>query len=233
MTRCLDCGSPRTSDQCPNCGLTSAAAEVVFRRRLLRQMAIFLIGSLLFPYVSQVYPPLDVDAMLVFFGLVFFITLAVAVFLDRRAHARKDIEILRHLFTGLIPIPFILSAALFLNGRLDSSKNVTYHQTTVAGRYLMKGMVRGTRRLFVYSWRQGHKYERLAVDSDDFDRFHQDDRINVGVEPGAIGIPWFYGVYRAGQSNVKLPADTFLHSDKAKSAQPDSPVQNSNHPAPQ
>jgi len=233
MTRCLDCGSPRSSDQCPNCGLTSAAAEVVFRRRLLRQMAIFLVGSLLFPYVSQVYPPLDVDAMLVFFGLVFFITLAVAVFLDRRAHARKDIEILRHLFTGLIPIPFILSAALFLNGRLDSSKNVTYHQTTVEGRYLMKGMVRGTRRLFVYSWREGHKYERLAVDSDDFDRFHQGDRINVGVEPGAVGIPWFYGVYRVGQANVKLPAETFLHADKPKSAQPDAPAQHSDHPAPQ
>jgi len=46
-----------------------AAAELVFRRRLLLQMAIFLSGSLLFPYVSQIYAPLDLDAMLVFFGL--------------------------------------------------------------------------------------------------------------------------------------------------------------------
>ncbi len=60
----------------------------------------------------------------------------------------------------------------------------------------MRGIIRGTRRLFVYSWREGHRYERLAADSDDFDRFHDGDKIVVGVEPGALGIPWYYGVYR-------------------------------------
>ncbi len=196
MTRCLDCGSQRTADQCSVCGLTSAAAELVFRRRLLRQMAIFLVGSLLFPYLSQIYPPLDIDAMLVFFGLVFFVALALAIFLDRQARERKDIEMARHLFTGLLPIPFIFSVALFLNGRLDSPNNVKYHPSTVDSRYQMRGIIRGTRRLFVYSWREGHRYERLAVDSDDFDRFHDGDKIVVGVEPGALGIPWYYGVYR-------------------------------------
>src|SRR5271165_822216 len=103
MTRCLDCGAVRTSDECPVCGLTSAAAEFVFRRRLLLQMAIFLTGSLLFPYVSQIYAPLDLDAMLVFFGVVFFGALTLAILLDRRARARRDLQLLRHLFTGLIP----------------------------------------------------------------------------------------------------------------------------------
>jgi hypothetical protein len=196
--------------------LTSAAAEFVFRRRLIRQMAYFLFGSLLVPYLSQVYPPLDLDAMLIFFGLVFFVALTLAIFLDRQARARKDIEFLRHLFTGLIPIPFIISAALILNGRLDSPKDVEYHQTTVEGRYLMRGMVRGTRRLFVFSWREGHKIERLAVDSDDFDRFREGDKINVGVEPGALGIPWFYGVYRAGQTHVPLPAETHMDAGKPR-----------------
>jgi len=196
MTRCLDCGAERIADQCPVCGLTSAAAELVFRRRLLLQLAIFLIGSLLFPYVSQIYAPLDLDAMLVFFGLVFFVALTLAVFLERRAHARQEIEVLKHLFTGLIPIPFILLTALFLNGRLDSPENVTYHAAIVDSRYLMKGVVRGTRRLVVPSWRPGRRYERLAVDLDDFDRFRPGDKIVVGVEPGALGIPWFYGVYR-------------------------------------
>jgi len=196
MTRCLDCGAERDSDQCPSCGLTSAAAELVFRRRLLLQTAIFLAGSLLFPYVSQIYAPLDLDAMLVFFGLVFFVALTLAVFLERRAHARQEIEVLKHLFMGLIPIPFILVTALFLNGRLDSPKHVTYHPASVYGRYQMKGVVRGTRRLLVNSWREGHHVERLAVDSDDFDRFHDGDKVVVGVEPGALGIPWFYGVYR-------------------------------------
>jgi len=216
MTRCLDCGSPRTSDQCPVCGLTSAAAELVFRRRLLLQMAIFLAGSLLFPYLSQVYPPLDLDAMLVFFGLVFFLGLTLAVFLDRQARARKDIETLRHLFTGLIPIPFILSFALFLNGQLDTAKNIVYRETTVEGRYLMRGIVRGTRRIFVYSWRNDRRYERLAVDSDDYDRFEVGDRVNVAEEPGALGIPWFYGVYRAGHTRVLPPADTHIQADKPK-----------------
>jgi hypothetical protein len=201
MTRCLDCGSELSGAQCTVCGLTPAAAELVFRRRLLIQMAIFLTGSLLFPYVSQVYAPLDVDAMLVFFGVVFFAALTMAVFLDRRARARRDLQLLRHLFTGLLPVPFIFSLVLVLNGRLDSPKDVAYHDSVVEGRYQMKGVVRGTRRLFVDSWRPGRRYERLAVDSDDFDRFHEGDKIVVGVEPGALGIPWFYGVYRQGGPN--------------------------------
>jgi hypothetical protein len=87
MTRCLDCGSSRTADQCSVCGLTSAAAELVFHRRLMRQMALFLAGSLAFPYLSQLYPPLDLDEMLVFFGVVFFATLALAIYLERSARA--------------------------------------------------------------------------------------------------------------------------------------------------
>jgi len=227
MKRCLDCGSERTSDQCPSCGLTSAAAEVVFRKRLLWQMAIFLVGSLLFPTLSQIYPPLDLDAMLVFYGLVFFLALTLAIFLDRRAHARKEIELWKHLFTGLIPIPFILSFALFLNGRLDSPKNLEYHPATVEGRYFMRGVVRGTKRIFVYSWRSDRKYERLAVDSDDYDRFQAGDKVNVAVEPGALGIQWFYGVYRASSPEHPLPPpNARWEADKPKdNSQAESPAE--------
>ena len=56
--------------------------------------------------------------MLVFFGVVFFAALGLALFLENRARARKEIEALKHLFTGLIPIPFILSVGTFLNGGL-------------------------------------------------------------------------------------------------------------------
>ena len=52
-------------------------------------MTFFLAGSLLFPYITQIYPPLDLDLMLVFFGVLFFIALAIAVFLDRRARNRS------------------------------------------------------------------------------------------------------------------------------------------------
>src|SRR4029077_16584451 len=79
MTRCLDCGSERTTDQCPSCGLTTAAAELMFRHRLMRQTGIFLLGSLAFPYISQIYPPLDLDLILVFFGLIFFGALTLAI----------------------------------------------------------------------------------------------------------------------------------------------------------
>jgi hypothetical protein len=196
MTRCLDCGSLRTADQCPSCGLTSAAAEVMFRRKLYKRTAVFLAGSILFPYVSQWYPPLDLDLMLVLFGVLFFLALATAIVLDRRARKRQEIEVLKRVYTGFIPLPWILAAMLFLNGKLDSRKNVTYHPTTVDSRYNMPGIVRGTRRLFVHSWRDGQKIERLAVDLDDYDRFRAGDAVVVGVEPGALGIPWYYGVYR-------------------------------------
>lgn len=196
MTRCLDCGSERTADQCPACGLTSAAAEVMFRRRFLKRTAGFLAGSLLFPYVSQIYAPLDLDLMLVFYGVAFFIALAVAVVLDRRARNRQELEVLKRIYSGFVPLPWILATTLFLNGRLDSQKYVAYHPTTVDGRYNMPGVVRGTRRIFVRSWREGQKYERLAVNADDYDRFQPGDSVVVGVEPGALGIPWYYGVYR-------------------------------------
>jgi hypothetical protein len=196
MTRCLDCGAERIADQCPSCGLTSAAAEVMFRRRLLKRTAVFLAGSLAFPYVSQIYPPLDLDLMLVFFGLLFFIALTIAVVLDRRAQTRQEIEVLKRVYLGFIPLPWILAATLLANGALDSQKNVAYHATIVHSRYNMPGIVRGTRRLFVHSWRDGQKIERLAVNSDDYDRFRTGDSVAVGVKPGALGIPWYFGVYR-------------------------------------
>jgi hypothetical protein len=196
MTRCLDCGAPRTADQCSSCGLTSAAAELVFRRRLVSRTAIFLAGSLALPYVSQIYPPLDLDLMLVFFGMLFFLALGLAILLDRRARKHQEIEALKRVCWALIPLPLVLAAGLFANGKLDSPKNISYHPATVDSRYYMKGVVRGSRRLFVSSWRPGQLIERLAVDADDFERFHEGDPIVVGTEPGALGIPWYYGVYR-------------------------------------
>ena len=196
MTRCLDCGSERTTDQCPSCGLTSAAAEVLFRRRLVRRTTIFLLGSLLFPYVSLIFPPLDIDLMLIFFGLIFFGVLFLAVVLERRARNRQEIEILKRIYSGFIPLPWILAATLFVNGRLDGQKNIIYYPTMVEGRFNMKGIVHGSRRLLVRSWRPGQHFERLAVDADDFDRFHDGDHVEVAVQPGSLGIPWYYGVYR-------------------------------------
>jgi hypothetical protein len=196
MTRCLDCGSERITDQCPSCGLTSAAAEVMFRRRLVFRTGVFLLGSLLFPYVSQIYPPLDLDLMLVLFGVIFFGVLFLAVTIERRARDGKEVEILKRIYSGFIPLPWILAATLLVNGRADSKKNLAYYPSIVESRFNMKGIVRGSRRLLVKSWRPGQHIERLAVDMDDFDRFRDGDAVEVAVEPGALGIPWYYGVYR-------------------------------------
>jgi hypothetical protein len=201
MTRCLDCGAVRSADQCPACGLTTAAAELVFRRRLINRTLGFVAGSLLFPYVSQVYPPLDLDLMLVFFGVLFFIALALAVILEQLARKHREIEPIKRVFAGFVPLPWILTAILFANGKFDNPKNIQYIPTTVEGTFYMKGIVRGSRRLVVRSWRPGQKLERLAVDADDFDRFHVGDSIDVGVEPGAASLPWVYGVYRRGLPN--------------------------------
>jgi hypothetical protein len=169
---------------------------LVFRRGLVNRTAIFLVGSLLFPYVSQLYPPLDLDLMLVFFGLLFFVALTLAVFLERRARKRQELEILKRIYSGFIPLPWLLAVALFSNGKFDNPKNIVYHPTVVENRFYMKGLLRGSRRLFVDGWRLGQKIERLPVDADDFDRFQDGDAVVVGVEPGALGIPWYYGVYR-------------------------------------
>jgi len=96
------------------------------------------VGSLLFPYVSQLYPPLDLDLMLVFFGLLFFVALTVAFFLERRARKRQELEILKRIYSGFIPLPWLLAAALLLNGKFDNPKNIVYHPTVVENRFYMK-----------------------------------------------------------------------------------------------
>src|SRR5215470_18001081 len=126
MSRCLDCGAERLADQCPACGLTTAAAELMFRRRLIYRTLIFLAGSLSFPYVSQLFPPLDLDLMLVFFGILFFIALTLAVLLDRLARKHAEIEVLKRIFSGFVPLPWILTIILFVNGKFDSPKNIEY-----------------------------------------------------------------------------------------------------------
>src|ERR1700733_7988345 len=109
MTRCLDCGSERITDQCPSCGLTSAAAEVMFRRPLVSRTAIFLLGSLAFPYASQIFPPLDIDLMLIFFGVIFFTALFLAVTLEQRARNRKVIHVTSSIYAEFIPLAWILA----------------------------------------------------------------------------------------------------------------------------
>jgi hypothetical protein len=194
MTRCLDCGSERTADQCPYCKLTSAAAELVVRRRLVRRTAIFLVGIIVFVAASQVFPALELDSILIFGGLVFFLSLVLGYWIDFRARKHLGIEAMKRIYFGMIPVPWIFAGLLFLNGKLDTSPPIRM-PATVVGKFATGGLPR-SRRLVVTSWRYGRRFERIAVDQNDFDRFQRGDDIIVQVQKGAMGVPWVYGVFR-------------------------------------
>jgi hypothetical protein len=194
MIRCLDCGADRTADQCGACGLTTAAAEVVVRRRLVRRTAWFLVGIIIFVAAAQVFPALELDAILVFSGLVFFFSLALGYWIDQRARNHREVEAIKRIYFGMVPVPWIFAAMLFLNGRLDTSRPVQI-PATVVGKFSTGGLPR-SRRLVVTSWRGQRRFERIAVDRDDFERFQRGDDVIIQAQKGALGVPWVYGVYR-------------------------------------
>jgi hypothetical protein len=193
MSRCLDCGAERTSDQCEACGLTSAEAELAFRKRLLSLTVIFLLGALAFLPASHYYPPVELDAMLIFIGVVFFLNLWLAALLDVRARKHVEIEAWKRMFRGLVPVPWLLAGLLFVNGRLDSTPPRAVN-TQVVGKFRMPGLLR-MHRLVVTSWRGGG-YERIYVTEDDFARFDIGEAVQVRLQEGLVGVPWVYGVYR-------------------------------------
>jgi hypothetical protein len=194
MTHCLDCGSERTADQCPSCGLTSAAAELVVRKRLVRRTAFFLVGIIVFVPAGQVFPPLEIDSILIFAGLVFFFSLALGYWIDYRARRHQEVEVMKRIYFGMIPVPWIFAALLFLNGKLDTTHPVRI-PATVVSKFATSGLPR-IRRLVVTSWRNGRRIERIAVDQNDYDRFERGDDIIIQAQDGALGVPWVYGVYR-------------------------------------
>jgi len=202
MTRCLDCGAERKADQCPACGLTSAAAEVVLRRRILRRTAVFLIGAIVFVPASQVFPPLELDAILIFVSLLFFAVIGLAFLLDRFARQRRSLELLKRIYFGLIPLPWVFAAMLYCNGKFDTAAQTRY-SAQVVGRFNMNGLVLQSRRLVVTSWRAGHSVERVPVDLDDYSRFQPGDNVFVAVQPGVLGIPWVIGVFRDDTAHPK------------------------------
>jgi hypothetical protein len=192
--RCLECGAERGSGQCLSCGLTAEAAEILFRRRLVNRTGWFLLGAIVFVPASQVFPPLEIDRMWIFAGILFFATLGLAFWLDERARRHQDVEVLKRIYSGLVPVLWVLAALLYCNGRFDRSQPEA-HSAAVVGSLNMPGLPR-TYRLVVTSWREGHLFERVSVDRVDFDRFRLGDGVVVLVQEGLAGIPWVYGVER-------------------------------------
>src|SRR4029077_6352216 len=194
MNRCLDCGAERETDQCAACGLTSAAAEVMLRKRLGRRTALFLVGAIIFVPASQIFPPLEEDGILIFVGLLFFLVLGLGLWMVNRARSGREIEVIKRIYFGLLPVPWILAGLLFVNGKFDGDPPRA-ETASVVGKFSMPGFWR-TERLVVTSWREGRAIERLQVSRDDYGRFRPGDSVIVEVQNGGVGIPWVYAVYR-------------------------------------
>lgn len=188
MTRCLNCGADRDADVCEACGLDSTAAEFALRKKLLNRTAFFVLGALAFVASSNRYPPLELDGMLIFVGVLFFLTLGLAIWLERRALRHLEVEALKRVYYALIPVPWLLSGLLLANGAFDREPP-KIEEARVIGKFSMGGAL-PSRRLVVTSWREGHRIERVPVDRVNFDTFSRGDVIEVKVEDGLVGIPW-------------------------------------------
>ncbi len=192
MTRCLNCGAQRDADICDFCGLSSSAAEFLLRRKLLNRTAIFLVGALAFVAASVRFPALELDGILIFIGILFFLTLGLAVWVEHRAVRHAEVEALKRIYYGLIPVPWLLAVLLLVNGAFDRGLP-QIQRTRVVGKFSMPGPV-PSRRLVVVSWREGRRFERIPVDRGDFDSFSRGDPIEVKLQDGLAGIPWVAGV---------------------------------------
>ncbi len=192
MTRCLNCGADRTKDVCEVCGLDSPAAEYLLRRRLLNRTGVFLLGTIAFVVAAGKYPPLEIDGMLIFMGALFLATLVIAIVVERRAQRHTEVELLKRIYYGLVPIPLLLALVLVVNGAFDGSRPDT-ESARIVEKFSMPGPV-PIRRVIVTSWRDGHEIERLSVDRSEFDRLNSGEPVEVRVGGGLVGIPWVVGV---------------------------------------
>ena len=138
---------------------------------------------------------MELDAILIFVGVVFFAAVGMLVWIEQLAKRGKYVEPHKRVFFALVPLPWIFAAFLFINGRFDTSPPIQ-HESRVVGKFSMPGPWLRTKRLVVFSWREGHRYERVPVDTDDFVRFHLGDEINIQVHTGVLDIPWVSGVAR-------------------------------------
>jgi hypothetical protein len=192
MTHCLNCGAERTQDICGACGLSSPAAEFVLRRKLLNRTAVFLLGAIAFVVASGRYPALELDGILIFIGVLFFLTLGLAIWVERRALRHGEVEVLKRVYYALVPVPWLLGVLLLVNGAFDRSRP-DIEPARIVEKFSMLGPV-PIHRLIVTSWREGHRIERLPVDRSDFERFSSGEFVEVRVAGGLVGIPWVAGV---------------------------------------
>ncbi|HXO04908.1 MAG TPA: hypothetical protein VN884_04670 [Candidatus Sulfotelmatobacter sp.] len=172
--------------------MSSTAAELLLRQKLLNRTAIFLVGGLALVAASERYPALELDGILIFTGVLFFLTLGLGIAVERRALRHQEVEALKRVYYALIPLPWLLAILLLANGALDRYP-AHIEKARVISKFSMSGPV-PNRRLIVTSWREGHRLERIPVDRGDFDRVSRGDMVDVQVREGLASIPWVAGV---------------------------------------
>ena len=111
----------------------------------------------------------------------------------RRALRHLEVEALKRVYYGLIPVPWLLAFLMFANGALDHAPP-QMQEARVVGKFSMGGAL-PSRRLVVTSWRGGHRVERIPVDRVNFDTFSRGDLVEVKVMSGLVGIPWVADVF--------------------------------------
>src|SRR5690348_15848669 len=79
------------------------------RRSLVNRLGIFLLGAIAFLVPCFLYPPLDLDGILIFFGVIFFITIGLAMWAERRSIRSQEVELLKHVFQSLVLIPWLFA----------------------------------------------------------------------------------------------------------------------------
>ena len=174
--------------------LVRRPAEFSLRSKLLNRTAFFLLGAIAFVAASGRYPALNLDEILIFIGVLFFLTLGIAMLVERRALRHMEVEALKRVYYGLIPLPWLLALLLLGNGAWDRTPP-QLETARVVGKFAMRGPV-PSRRLIVNSWREGRRFERVPIDQSDFYRFATGDVVEVQVKGGLVGIPWVSGVTR-------------------------------------
>ena len=139
------------------------------RRSLLNRTALFVLGSLACVVSSGRYPAVELDGVLIFIGVVFFLTLALAIWVERRALRHEEVEAPKRIYYALVPVPWLLAILLFANGALDHVHAPPQtEQVRILGKFSMPGPV-ATRRLIVSSWREGRRIEDgIPVDRSGF-----------------------------------------------------------------
>ena len=191
MTRCMNCGAEMSDERCDVCGLTPTAAEFSVRSKLLNRTAVFLLGAVAFVVAGRALSGARARRHSDFHRRGF-LRYARHRDLAGAAHrAHQDVDVLKRLYYGLIPLPWLLALLLIANGAFDTSR---LRGARAGNQQVFDAGPDSESALIVTSWRDGHRLERISVDRVDFDRFTKGDLVNVKVHEGLASIPWVSGV---------------------------------------